>query len=106
MHGRGVGAVGISSTINLANQARGQLLAAIEACDTSGEALGRTIAVLTQVDDLDGPLVASRQAVAAWRDEMRTVSTELGEIANELGRLVDDLTAIQLRLAPVDRGTS
>jgi DNA repair ATPase RecN len=97
--------VGISSTISLANQARDQLRAAMEACDMSGEALGRTIAVLSQVDDLDGPLVSSRQSVAAWRDELHTVSAELGEVANELGRLVDDLTAIQQRLTPGTRAS-
>lgn len=95
--------MGITSTIALADHARDQLNAAVEACDTSGAALERAVAVLSGADDLDGPLVTTRQAVGAWRDELRSVSTELAELAEELGRFSAELAAIQQRLSPANR---
>jgi hypothetical protein len=92
--------VGISSTIHLANQARDQLRIAAEACETSGDAVGRAIAVLGASEDTDGPLVASRQALTAWRDELTSVATELTAQGDELGRLAADLQSIQARLSP------
>lgn len=92
--------MGITATITLADHARDQLNAAVEACDTSSAALDRAIAILAGADDLDGPLVTTRQAVSAWRDEMRSVGSELGELSEELARFAAELSAIQQRLAP------
>lgn len=96
----GVSHVGITSTITLANHARDQLKAAVEASDSSGAALDRAIAVLGSADDLDGPLVECRQAVAVWRDQLRSIEAELSELAEVLGRFSAELGAIQQRLSP------
>lgn len=98
--------MGITSTISLAAHARAQLNAAAEACDLSGVALERAIAVLDTSDDLDGPLVTTRQAIAAWRDELNSVGAELAELSADLGRFAGELQAIQQRLSPAIRQQS
>ena len=49
------------------------------------------VAILATSEDEEGPIAASRAAAAAWRDELRTVARELGQITGELDRLVADL---------------
>jgi hypothetical protein len=92
--------VGITSTITLASSAGEQLHKAIAACESSADAVDRGIAILATSEDEEGPIAASRAAAAAWRDELRTVARELGQITGELDRLVADLEAVQRRLSP------
>jgi hypothetical protein len=92
--------VGITSTITLAASAGEQLQKAIAACESSADAVDRGIAILATSEDDEGPIAASRAAAAAWRDELRTVARELGQITGELDRLVADLESVQRRLSP------
>jgi hypothetical protein len=92
--------VGITSTITLASSAGEQLQKAIAACEQSADAVDRGIAILATSEDDEGPIAASRAAAAAWRDELRTVARELGQITGELDRLVADLESVQRRLSP------
>ena len=79
--------MGITSTITLASSAGEQLHKAIAACESSADAVDRGIAILATSEDEEGPIAASRAAAAAWRDELRTVARELGQITGELDRL-------------------
>ena len=92
--------MGITSTITLASSAGEQLHKAIAACESSADAVDRGIAILATSEDEEGPIAASRAAAAAWRDELRTVARELGQITGELDRLVADLESVQRRLSP------
>ena len=90
--------MGIASTIAVARQAREQLKAALQACETSTDAANRAIGILSATDDTDGPLVSSRDATTAWREELETVGRELGRVADELDRFATELEAIQNRI--------
>ena len=90
--------MGIASTIAVARQAREQLKAALQACETSTDAANRAIGILSATDDTDGPLVSSRDATTAWRDELETVGRELGRVSDELDRFATELEAIQNRI--------
>jgi DNA repair ATPase RecN len=90
--------VGIASTIAVARQAREQLKVALQACETSTDAANRAIGILSATDDTDGPLVSSKEAATAWRDELETVGRELGRVADELDRFATELEAIHHRI--------
>ncbi len=92
--------MGIASTIQLAETAGEQLHRAIVACETAADAADRSAAILATSDDEEGPIVASRSAAAAWRDELRVVARELGQVTADLDRLVADLGSVQRRLSP------
>jgi hypothetical protein len=90
--------VGIASTIAVARQAREQLKVALQACETSTDAANRAIGILSATDDTDGPLVSSKEATTAWRDELETVGRELGRVADVLDRFATELEAIHHRI--------
>jgi DNA repair ATPase RecN len=90
--------VGIASTIAVARQAREQLKVALQACETSTDAANRAIGILSATDDTDGPLVSSKEATTAWRDELESVGRELGRVADELDRFATELEAIHHRI--------